>query len=89
MKSAKSMEGSLDWSDDSYEMQWLVEKHSESGIEKVSWLNAQCLRNRFDHIDRRGMLCVLDLANIAAINIRPMRKGFLAEPFGSARLLNI
>jgi len=35
------------------------------------------------------MLCILDLANIAAINVGEMRKGFLAEPFGSARLLNI
>lgn len=83
------MEGSMDWLGHSYGMQGLVEKNSESGIEKVSCLNAQCLRNCFDHIDRRGMLCVLDLANIAAINVRPMRKGFLAEPFGSARLLNI
>jgi hypothetical protein len=81
VKSAKSMGGSMDWMGHSYGMQGLVEKYSESGIEKVSWLNAQCLRNRFYHIDRRGMLCVLDLANIAAINVRAMRKGFLAEPF--------
>ena len=79
----------MDWLGHSYGMQGLVAKRSESGIEKVSCLNAQCLRNRFDHIDRRGMLCVLDLANIAAINVRAMRKGFLAEPSGSARLLNI
>ena len=79
----------MDWLGHSYGMQGLVEKHSESGIEKVSCLNAQCLGNRFNHIDRRGVLCVLDLANIAAINVRAMRKGFLAEPFGSARLLNI
>jgi len=70
-------------------MQGLVEEHSESGIEKVSCLNAQCFGNRFEHIDRHGVLCILDLADIAAINVRAMRKGFLAEPSGSARLLNI
>ena len=83
------MGGSMDWLGHSYGMRGLVEKPSESGIEKVSCLDAQCLRNRFDHIDRRGMLCVLDLANIAAINVRAMRKSFLAEPFGPARILNI
>ncbi len=79
----------MDWLGHSYGMQGLVEKHSESGIEKVSCLNALCLRNRFDHIDRRGMLCVLNLANVAPINVRAMRKGFWAEPSESARFLNI
>ena len=79
--SAKNMGGSMDWLGHSYRMRGLVEKISESGVEKIPCLNAQCLRNRFDHIDRRGMLCVLDFAYIAAINVRTMRKGFLAEPF--------
>jgi hypothetical protein len=89
VKLAKSMEDSLGPLGHSYGIQVLVEKNSESGVEKISCLNAQCLGNRFDHIDRRGMLCVLDLSNIAAIDVRAMRKGFLAEPFGLARLLNI
>lgn len=83
------MEGSSNQLSDRFVALKLVKRQSESGIEKVSCFYPQCLRNRFDHIDRRGMLCVLDLANVAAINVRAMRKGFLAEPFGSASLLNV
>lgn len=35
------------------------------------------------------MFCVLNFANVTPINTCAMRKGFLAEPFGSSRLLNI
>ena len=58
-------------------------------FEELHGFRFQRRGNCLDHVDRCGVFRILDLANVAPVNVRAVSQCLLADPLGPADLLNI